>query len=192
MIITGILLAGGRSKRMGEDKAFLRYRGRCLYTYPLEILECFCSRILISSSSEKFKGEKYEIVEDIYKNAGPIGGILSCLKVSETPLNIVMSCDQPLVTREFIYQLLAESEGAQISVGTQKGVIQPLPGVYAKSLIDKMNEMIVSDNYKMRHLIDKVSVKLLDSEEKGFDPARIYRNINSPVDFTELKKDYGE
>ena len=104
--ISGILLAGGKSKRMGEDKAFIKYRKKELFRYPLEILEYFCDEIIISSSNPSFNNTGYLICPDEVPGLGPIGGINTCLKKTKNEYSIVLSCDTPLLDHPTINELI--------------------------------------------------------------------------------------
>lgn len=190
-IMTGILLAGGKSKRMGEDKAFLRFRGKYLYTYPLGVLRHFCSEILISSSDERFREEDVELVGDVYKDKGPLGGVYSCLREAKSAKCIILSCDLPLVTKEFIGMLLKVADDSLITAGLNKnGLPEPLAGIYDRSLVHKMETHILSGNYKMSNLLDGEKVTLIDVEKRGFNSDRIFFNVNSPTDINSLNELY--
>src|SRR6266496_3170841 len=96
--ITGIILAGGKSSRMGTNKAFLRLGNK----YVIEILadlmkNIFSKMILITNEPALYKFLKIDIYEDIYKNKGPLGGIHSGLVNSQTEKNFVLSCDIPFI-----------------------------------------------------------------------------------------------
>jgi molybdopterin-guanine dinucleotide biosynthesis protein A len=189
--MTGILLAGGKSTRMGEDKAFLKFRGKYLYTYPLAILRHFCSEILISSSDERFRKDGFEVVKDEYKDSGPLGGIYSCLQRAGSEKSIVLSCDLPLVTKEFIEMLLSESGNSLICLGKNKrDMPEPLAGIYDKSLLPVMKTQLLSGNYKMSNLLTGNRHSILDVEKRGFDSDRIFFNVNSPSDIEHLKELY--
>ncbi|MCF6240761.1 MAG: molybdenum cofactor guanylyltransferase, partial [Bacteroidales bacterium] len=93
--ITGIILCGGKSKRMGSNKALLQLNGKCIINYVTELLSNFCNEIIISTNSHELAFLKTELVADEFQTIGPIAGIYSALKHSKTEKNIILSCDTP-------------------------------------------------------------------------------------------------
>lgn len=120
--ITGILLAGGQSSRMGRDKGMIRIGKLLMYQYPLRVLEALCDEILISTCNPMETEEDYEQVCDKIPGIGPIGGVVTCLEKSSNDLNIVLSYDLPLVNRELFTELLKYSgETAWSATGSSQG-----------------------------------------------------------------------
>jgi molybdopterin-guanine dinucleotide biosynthesis protein A len=107
--ITGILLAGGQSSRMGHDKGMIRLGKFLMYQYPLKVLESLCDEILISTCKPLEIEEDYEQVCDKITGIGPIGGVVTCLEKSANELNIILSYDLPLVNRGLFTELLKYS-----------------------------------------------------------------------------------
>ena len=107
--ITGILLAGGQSRRMGRDKGMIRIGKFLMYQYPLKVLESLCDEILISTCNPMEIEEDYEQVCDNIPGIGPIGGVATCLEKSSNDLNIILSYDLPLVNRGLFIELLKYS-----------------------------------------------------------------------------------
>ncbi|HSO89343.1 MAG TPA: molybdenum cofactor guanylyltransferase, partial [Draconibacterium sp.] len=93
MQITGIILSGGQSTRMGTDKALLQIKGKTLLERAVEICNPVCNAILISSNNPEHEKYGYQIYPDEIKNCGPLGGIYSCLKKSDTDWNFILSVD---------------------------------------------------------------------------------------------------
>jgi molybdopterin-guanine dinucleotide biosynthesis protein A len=79
MKITGIMLAGGNSSRMGKHKALVEYKGKKLIEWSISILKDLCDTIIISSNSKHLRNYGYEIIEDVHENIGPIGGLYAML-----------------------------------------------------------------------------------------------------------------
>jgi len=174
---------------MGIDKAFMLFRGRLLYKYPLDILHQYCENIIISTANTKFKDAGYTIVEDKYDAIGPIGGIYSCLSFSSSENFLVLGCDMPFITQEFIELLLYKSTGFDITVGMNgKNKPEPLAGIYKASIMPVIERQIQNRNYKMRYLIEKVNSNVVNLNETPLDPGKIFFNLNSPVDIRNQSK----
>ena len=181
--MTGILLAGGRSSRMGADKAFLKFRGRPLYKYSLDILEALCPEILISSSDQRFSGSGHRLVPDKIPGIGPLGGIYSCLSETRESRALILGCDMPGMNIDFIKVLIEQSKNHLLTVGkNQEDRVEPLAGIYHKELLEIMSNQIEKGIYKMSKLLESVHAKIIDPAESGFDPQILYRNINRPSD----------
>ena len=95
MKITGIILAGGLSSRMGKDKSFIQLDEHKMIEKIIALIRPFCDELLISANKNKYKDFGYEIIKDKHKRIGPLGGIISCLNESSHELNIIISCDTP-------------------------------------------------------------------------------------------------
>ena len=99
--VTGIILSGGASRRMGQDKGLTLYRNKELIQYSIELLTPLCSQIIISSNDPtNYSKFGKQIVPDIIKGVGPIGGIFSSLKFTSTSGNLILSCDMPELSTE--------------------------------------------------------------------------------------------
>lgn len=170
--ITGIVLAGGKSSRMGADKGLLLFRGKPLVTWTTELLGGFCHRILISSNNKDYEVFGYQVVEDVYKDSGPMSGIASCLAVSESEVNLVLTCDMPFVDATVIEALIQQSGSGMFVIPLdERGFAEPLCGIYLKSSLPLIESSIRTGAFKMTSLFSKGGVKYLRTDEysKPFD-----------------------
>jgi molybdopterin-guanine dinucleotide biosynthesis protein A len=188
-IITGIFLAGGMSKRMGLDKGKITIANRPLYKFGLEVLEQVCEKIIISTQDESNHFGNHEIVSDAIPGLGPIGGIFTCLKKSLTELNFVLSYDLPLVSKELLIFLLNESGDYDIVVPClQLDRLEPLCGIYRKSVTEKLDWAIQNKNYAVHSIFELVKFKTVQiTREMPFYSPHLFLNINSPEDLEILK-----
>ncbi len=186
--ISGILLAGGRSKRMGQNKARMTFRGRELYTYPLEVLERLCSEVLVSAPQGIFPDNfPFPIIPDIHPGLGPLAGIHSCLRSVTGDRAIVLSCDTPFITTGFLEALYSAMNDAPAIAGTDEtGRPQPLAAIYRSSLWPLAEELLETGNYRMNLFLDRAGAKFADVAEMGFDPVRLFFNVNDSRDFRRL------
>ncbi|MCA1746803.1 MAG: molybdenum cofactor guanylyltransferase [Bacteroidales bacterium] len=186
--ITGILLAGGQSRRMGRDKGMIRIGKLLMYQYPLKVLESLCNEILISTCNPMEIEEEYEQVCDKIPGIGPIGGVVTCLERSSNDLNIILSYDLPLVNRELFIELLKYSSPFDVILpAASPGRPEPLCGIYRKSAATSLQQMIDQGIFAMHKLIPRVSAKILPVG--GSDPFyhdRLFKNINSESDLSGL------
>lgn len=186
--ITGILLAGGLSKRMGREKGFIRVGDSFLYQYPLRILESLSHRILISTRKQLDIEEDHEQVCDLISGIGPMGGLYTCLEHSETDLNLVLPYDLPLVNRELLLHLLEQVEGYEVVVAAREpGKPEPLCGVYRKSVLPVIREMIREKYYAINQLLSRVNSNILVVDHTlPFYHEKLFSNVNSPADLKDI------
>jgi molybdenum cofactor guanylyltransferase len=182
--LTGIILAGGLSRRMGTDKGLVLFKGQALIQYPIEIFFKMCSEILISSNSEEYAKLGFKVVPDIYPDIGPMGGIYSCLKQSTNELSLVLSCDMPFVTVKIFNHLLDKRGNSQVCVPWhEKDKFEPLCGVYHNGVLNEMNAFILRKNYKLPDLFKCISFMPVSINKIKPPLSRHYfYSINNPVD----------
>ncbi len=186
MGVTGIILAGGKSSRMGAEKGLQKLCGKPLINYAIEALSGLCNTIIISSSSEDYHSLGYKVVADVIPGIGPMGGIYSALKHSETEENLVLSCDLPFVSTKLMSFILENSEGYKVAVpwlGYKH--YEPLCGFYNLSILEQISTFIENNNYKLPDLFDEISInKLIVNNKLGFYNDRLFLNVNSKHDLT--------
>jgi len=187
MQTTAIILAGGKSKRMGTDKALLELNGISLLEKSLTLCEIVCDKILISSNKKEHSNFAYPLVADEIKNCGPIGGIYSCLKQSDTEWNFVISVDSPMVNVEFVQYLIAEMKDFDAIVPIHSGGKEPLVALYHKRALPEIEKRIRAGNYKMYDLLQTLNTRFIDSQLWLDKFPQLFANINRAEDFDLLK-----
>ncbi len=154
MKLKGILLCGGKSSRMGEDKGLVDFKGEAMANYPLKVLEALTSDILISSNNPEYKKFGYPILKDEIQNIGPLGGLYACMKSSSAEHFFVTSCDTPFVNKQLALQVLSFSKESNIVVAqTEDNRVHPLFGYYSKDILHQIEIQIKQGNYKMLDLL---------------------------------------
>lgn len=191
-VVSAFVLAGGKSSRMGSDKAFLEHAGKTLLDHALEIARRVSDKVVILGSRERFAAYG-PVIEDIYRNCGPLSGIHAALSSTATELNLILAVDLPLLSSELLQFLLAiaESCDAQVTVPKVGLHYEPLCAVYRKSFFSPCEAALRSGNYKIDALYGSVPVRAVTGDElaaNGF-PAEMFRNINTPLDWQEAKRE---
>jgi len=185
MPITGIILSGGKSSRIGQDKGFLELGGKKLIEIAVSNLSKVCSRILISSNSEAYGHFGIEVVPDLITEIGPMGGLYSSLKRSRTDLNLVLSVDLPFVNKGLLLFLIEQARNVQAAVPWSGGEhYEPLCACYNISILPVIEDFIERKNYKLPDLFKVIELKplIIDDQLSFFHPA-IFHNINTFSDF---------
>jgi molybdopterin-guanine dinucleotide biosynthesis protein A len=188
--ITAFVLAGGKSTRMGADKAFLDFDGRTLLDHALDRVREVSARVCIVGDPKKF-GNYGETLQDRYPNCGPLGGIEAALASTATELNLVLGVDLPLIEVAFLKHLLSRARAtrATVTVPRAAGGLQPLCAVYAKDFAAVASASLQSGQNKIDPLFTTVQTYILSEEEltrEGFS-AHMFSNLNTPQDLEQAR-----
>ncbi len=182
MQITGIILAGGLSKRMGTDKALIQLNGKTLLENAIEICKPVCKSIIISSNNKNHEFCGYQITPDEIKYCGPLGGIYSCLIKSDTDWNFVISVDAAFVTLSFIEFLISEVNNNDAVIPLHFNGNEPLIALYHKNCIPAILKQIGKKDYKMQNLLKSLNTKFTDVQKWVDIHPIILNNLNRPED----------
>lgn len=174
-----IILAGGKSSRMGEDKGLMTLFGRAMIGYVLDKALELSPDIIIVSDNPNYAQLGFEVVKDKYKAKGPLAGIFSGLSSSPHDRNLVLSCDIPYVKIGLLKYILYQSEGYDITVPKHKDRIHPLMGVYYKSCVVEFQKRIEQDKLKITDAFEALNVNIVEADE--FDDVE-FKNLNSKKD----------
>jgi molybdopterin-guanine dinucleotide biosynthesis protein A len=184
------ILAGGRSSRMGADKAFLELAGKPLILRAFEVAREAVPDVKIVGDPRKFAAFG-PVIEDVYRDRGPLGGIHAALTNSEVEWNLILAVDLPFVPAQFLKYLLAraESSGATATVPYVAGYFQPLCAVYRKAFVSAAERSLSVKKNKIDPLFREVSLCAVSEEDisvSGFE-ASIFRNLNTPEEWQAAK-----
>ena len=185
---TGILLAGGLSSRMGEDKGLIHWKGKTLAQHAIDILSPLCTDFIISTNTNQYESLGFQVVGDIYSDSGPMGGILSALKNSNTEKNLVIPSDTPFVSTEIYRYLISHAGSFDATVPVDhESFFQPLCAIYSRSILPAMEAQIIKRILGFTPLFSKVEIKVVPFHpELGFYDSRTFYNINSPADLEAI------
>jgi len=177
--ITGVVLAGGESSRMGEDKSLMQFKEQALIAFSINALNPFCKEVLISSDKEKHQRFKLKTISDEYQKIGPIAGIHSALKNSETDYIIILPCDSPMVKSEFVKYLISQiKRDTRAIVPKYQDYQEPLFAIYHKNILSEIEEQIQKQDYRLTNLLKKVGADVIQVKDRS-----CFVNINTPEDF---------
>lgn len=192
--ITGVILSGGKSSRMGENKSLLKINGITVIEIILRLMEPFFEEIILSTNDpEEYKFLGLKSVEDVYRNSGPLAGIHSALKNSATEKNFVISCDVPLMSAEMIEYFLNYESRSDILISRAAGYLQPLVGIYNKKLLPLIENILEESgrrgNHKSLHrLLDAAETTIIDPAGLEFYSDELFFNMNNKDDYEAIMK----
>ncbi|MCX6277240.1 MAG: molybdenum cofactor guanylyltransferase [Bacteroidetes bacterium] len=184
MNFTAIILAGGRSRRMGANKALMAFRGKPLIQFSIDLALQFTNRILIVSNSHELDSIGFPVIGDRFPIKAPLVGIHAGLEVSETPWNLVLTCDMPNVSKGLIELLIAGLPHAdKLLVPTHDGFVEPLCGFYHRDLLQQIAANIESGRLSPLDMITDISNRVMSvGDLAGETPAYVFKNVNSTND----------
>jgi len=181
--VTAFVLAGGKSSRMGSDKAFVRLGEETFLSRALRIAGMVASTVRIVGDAKKFESFG-QVVEDIYRGRGPLGGIHAALSSSVTRWNLMLAVDLPFVVSALLEYLILEAceSDAIVTVPQVGGGLQPLCAVYQRAFAEAAEHALREGKNKIDSLFAVVATRVIEEEEivrAGFS-AEMFRNLNTP------------
>jgi molybdopterin-guanine dinucleotide biosynthesis protein A len=196
LTITSIILAGGRSSRLGREKLAEVIAGKSLTERAVSSLISLSQEILIVISQKQARSSlslytypEAKTVVDLYPGKGSLIGIYTGLVHSTNFLNLVVACDMPFLNVNLLRYMIDISPGFDVIIPRVDDQMEPLHAVYSKNCIGPMESLIKQDNLKATAFFDSVKVRYVGKEELDrFDPERLsFFNINTEADLKRAR-----
>jgi molybdopterin-guanine dinucleotide biosynthesis protein A len=193
--LTGIILSGGKSVRMGRDKAFIEIDGIPIIQRIYDIFQkIFTEIIIVTNQKEFYSGFKAKIVSDLIINNGALGGLYTGLFFSSNPYSFCVACDMPFLKESMIQYLIKQANEYDVIVPRTEDGLQPLHAVYSKNCLESIKNIIGIGKYKITDFYPLVKTKII--EESEFISLDInlnlmresFVNINTPGELNFLKE----
>jgi len=182
---TGIILAGGKSSRMGKEKGLLLLDYKSFVQRIAEALQPLVEEIIIVSDHKEYDQFGYKRVEDVFKDAGPIGGLYAGLLSSTTDSNFVISCDVPLITTALLSKLTdSDEEHFDVIQFRAQDKSMPLIALYKKRCVAVCKKQLETGERRLRKLVASLSTKSIPVDEKEYI---LVSNINTPEDLKNVR-----
>lgn len=172
---------------MGKDKGLIELNGKPMIQHVIDHIDPVCNQVLISANDRAYEEFGYPVHYDEINEIGPAGGIISCLKHSVNEKNIIISCDLPYASTQFIRKLLDLSGDYKITLPKSGPYFQPLCAVYSKEVYSVFLESVNKGIYSLKSIIKEIRIQVIMQEDiQGFDLSKELRNINYPDDLSGL------
>ena len=197
MSILGYVQAGGASTRFGRDKALVGFGGRTMLAQTTGLLASVCGEVIIVAAEGQYPDVLVPLLADRWPGQGPLGGILTALQSSalrgtESIWNLIVSCDMPLLTCDWLEFLCqrAERSAAQVAVAESANGLEPLCACWKTTSMPSVQAAFDSGVRKVSDAMKRLPMEVLDvSVWKRFDTkGRLFWNINTPADYEEAKR----
>jgi molybdenum cofactor guanylyltransferase len=189
---TGIILSGGKSIRMGENKAFIEIDGVPIIRRIHNLFkELFQEIIIVTNQKELFSNFEAKIYSDIFPNKGVLGGLYTGIFFSTFNFSFCVACDMPFIKKSLVQYLLNHIKEEDVIVPQTKDGLQPLHAIYSKNCLEPIKKVIEQGKYKITDIYDLVKVKIIQENEFiSFDPMRkSFINVNTPVELLSLRRE---
>lgn len=194
--ITGIILSGGKSSRLGRDKSFIKFGDRTLIEITVSLMKSVFENVIISTNSpNEYLFLNCHLVKDKYKNAGPLAGIYSALLNSKSEKNFIISCDVPLMTKQMIEYFIKYDSNKDIIISKASGYVQPLVGIYKQSVLPIILKLLnqpvnqcneIKKNISLHSLIKLANTEIIDITSLPFYTEELFFNLNTHEDLKKL------
>ena len=188
----GFVVAGGRSTRMGRDKALLPWGGTTLLDHAIGRMREVCADVrVLSGPDPRYADRGLPVHTDAAAGAGPLAGLATALAVAWPRPALLLGVDMPFVTPELLRHLAGALAGWDAAVPALEGGPEPLCAAYAAACLEPVRAALAAGEHRMTAFWDAVRVRALsaaDLEGLG-DPQRLFRNLNAPSDYEEAGGD---
>jgi molybdopterin-guanine dinucleotide biosynthesis protein A len=195
--LTGIVLAGGASSRMGRNKAFLRLDDQTLIEVVIECIAQVCAEVLIVAGDvQPYAGLGVPTVADRYRGIGVLGGLHAGLEAATYDLALVVGCDMPFLNPDLLRAFAGWAEGFDVVVlrhGEQQ-YVEPLHAAYRRSCLSAIEAVIGEKRRRIVSFFPQIRVRYVTPEDVApFDSRlRSFRNVNTPEEWEEARRAWGQ
>jgi molybdopterin-guanine dinucleotide biosynthesis protein A len=185
--ITGVILAGGRSSRMGRDKAMLKVAGISLFERILRVMQDLFSNVLIAGDWQDLTRPGVPCYPDCYPGIA-LGGIYTGLFEAKTHLIFVSACDLPYPDTNLIRQILSHREGYDVVVPKNPAGLEPLFALYSKACLEPIRDMLERGEYRIYDFYPQIRVRYLGVEELPSGWEWSLMNVNTSEEYHSIKE----
>ncbi|MCJ7783332.1 MAG: molybdenum cofactor guanylyltransferase [Desulfobacterales bacterium] len=189
--ITGIILSGGKSIRMGENKAFIQIEGVPIIKRIYDLFkELFQEVIIVTNQKELFSNFDSKIYSDLIPSKGALGGLYTGIFFSSFHHSFCVACDMPFIKKTVVQYLIEDMDDEDVIVPRTKDGLQPLHAIYSKNCVDPIRKSIDEGKSKIIDIYDQVNVKIVDEKDfLCFDPGReSFINVNTPEELLSIRR----
>lgn len=189
--ITGVILAGGQSSRMGSNKALLPYcGGRFIEAIHRQMQELFGEVLLVTNTPEQYAFLPCRKVADLFPGKGALAGLHAGLHHASTPHIFAVACDMPYLNSALIKRLTLLKDEADVVIPAGEQGLEPLHALYGKGCLPFMEESLVADKRRIVSFFHHVRVQMFSHRQvASIDPGcDSFRNINTPEEYYKLRR----
>src|ERR1700730_14589095 len=186
MTISAVLLAGGKSRRMGQDKATMLFRGAPLWQTQLELLRRLkLDNIFISAASDSsWRPVDFDFVSDKQPSCGPLSGIAAAFRQLESDYLLTLAIDVPFMTDVYLRSLCARIENGRGVVPMIENRAEPLVAIYPSDAEVEFTSVLSGNDFSLQPIVRKlITLGKLQPIQVSTEERALFRNLNEPQDF---------
>jgi molybdopterin-guanine dinucleotide biosynthesis protein A len=189
--ISGIILSGGQSIRMGQNKAFIKIDGVPIINRICDLFKkLFQETIIVTNQKEIFKDFDTKIYSDLIPNKGALGGLYTGIFFSTFYYSFCVACDMPFIKKSLVQYMINNIEDEDAIIPRTKDGLQPLHAIYSKKCLNPIKTTIEKGKFKITDFYELAKIKTL--EENAFislDPFReSFINVNTPKELSYFER----
>ncbi len=177
---------------MGRDKALLPFGDRPLAAWMAELVQKACGKVSLVGSRAKYSGLGFPVVEDIFTDSGPLAGIHAALVHSAAPFSLIVGCDMPNLSPDFLDRLLEialEGDSDAVVPESEAFGFEPLCAVYSRNCLPRIEEALRNEERKVSSIFPRLRVRpVIYREWQAYDPlGKLFQNLNTLEDYEQAR-----
>ena len=175
--VTAVILAGGKSSRMGTDKGILPIQGKPMIGRIIDVVKTVVEDVVVIANNQNYHHFGLPVYVDIIKDIGPLGGIITAFVKSNADKILFLTCDSPFITRELLVKMIASCEDYQVVVPIHNTITEQFPVIYNRNCLAVMQQFADTRDFRLRKLNELFSVRKINVSKNN-----MFFNINTPYE----------
>ena len=184
--ITGVILAGGKSSRMGQNKALMSLGGKRLVDRVVEVMRnMFDALLMVTNTPDVYADLGLPMAPDVWPDKGSLGGVYSAIYRVATPYCLVVACDMPFLQAAGLRYLITQMANYDVVVPDVLGELQTLHAIYSKACLQPIERRLETNRLRIVGFFPDVRVRTVTASElEPYDPELLaFQNLNTPEEF---------
>ena len=177
--ITAIILAGGKSSRMMQEKGLVYLHNKPLIGHMIDKVKTITNNIIIITSNPAYLQFGYPCIDDAMKDKGPLGGIYTGLVNSSTQKNLLLGCDMPFLSEKLLAELINNCADENVLLTEHKGLAEPLCSVYDKQCATHIRSLLEQNQLKITDALEGLKTRVISFDKEEWFSGNEFANINS-------------
>ncbi|MBI5652762.1 MAG: molybdenum cofactor guanylyltransferase [Chloroflexi bacterium] len=219
--VSGVILAGGKSRRMGRDKAFIKFDGKPIIARVIERIQPLCSElIIVANDRDAYASFDAQIISDVYPGKGSLGGLYTGLHAARTDYVLAVACDMPFLNRDLLRFMISLAADFDVTIPRARDLsrnlaqnrrgdgapgfkrallakeinLHPTHAIYSKNCLAPIHAKLMADELRLIGFHDGLRVRVVELDEiDRFDPKRLsFFNANTPDDLAIADSFHGK
>lgn len=190
-VVSVAILAGGQSRRMGQDKAFLPVGGRSLIERVIQRVAPLSDDVaIITNLPDRYRRLGHRLVGDVYQGKGSLGGIYTAIHAASYPHCLVVACDMPFINSDLLRYLMSLTPGFDVVVPYIKESPETMHAIYSQGCLEPIRRRLLAGRLKIVDFFEDVRVRYVEPDDVArFDPTfRSFLNVNTPTDWERVQR----